>query len=141
MVPARFFEDRAITLRLNDRVFAIDRDAATYLASPAARVSKAWEAAKLKLGVDPLGGAAVAFWPRIAERYQLDFVGLVENSMLDTATIMTNYYSADGEFYDKMLFSEMHPMVEKMRGNLECSVCWDTESCLWDGGGVGIQVF
>jgi phosphoglucomutase len=29
-------------------------------------------AAKLKLGVDPLGGAAVAFWPRIAERYGLD---------------------------------------------------------------------
>jgi phosphoglucomutase len=28
--------------------------------------------AKLKLGVDPLGGAAVAYWPRIAERYKLD---------------------------------------------------------------------
>jgi phosphoglucomutase len=27
--------------------------------------------AKLKLGVDPLGGAAVAYWPRIAERYGL----------------------------------------------------------------------
>src|SRR6185312_13951498 len=25
--------------------------------------------AKLKLGVDPLGGAGVAYWPRIAERY------------------------------------------------------------------------
>jgi phosphoglucomutase len=29
-------------------------------------------AAKLKLGVDPLGGAAVAYWPRIAEHYKLD---------------------------------------------------------------------
>jgi phosphoglucomutase len=28
--------------------------------------------AKLRIGVDPLGGAAVAFWPRIAEKYQLD---------------------------------------------------------------------
>ena len=29
VVPARFFEDRAITLRLNDRVVAIDRAART----------------------------------------------------------------------------------------------------------------
>jgi phosphoglucomutase len=28
--------------------------------------------AKLKIGVDPLGGAAVAFWPRIAEQHKLD---------------------------------------------------------------------
>jgi phosphoglucomutase len=28
--------------------------------------------AKLRLGVDPLGGAAVAYWARIAERYKLD---------------------------------------------------------------------
>jgi phosphoglucomutase len=30
------------------------------------------KSAKLKLGVDPLGGAGVAYWPRIAERYGLD---------------------------------------------------------------------
>src|SRR5258706_988008 len=29
MVPARFFEEHAITLRLNDRVFAIDPDRKT----------------------------------------------------------------------------------------------------------------
>jgi phosphoglucomutase len=28
--------------------------------------------AKLRLGVDPLGGAGVAYWPRIAERYRLN---------------------------------------------------------------------
>ena len=28
--------------------------------------------AKLRMGVDPLGGAGVRFWPAIAERYQLD---------------------------------------------------------------------
>jgi phosphoglucomutase len=28
--------------------------------------------AKLNIGVDPLGGAAIAYWPRIAERYKLD---------------------------------------------------------------------
>jgi phosphoglucomutase len=27
---------------------------------------------KLRIGVDPLGGAAVAYWPAIAERYRLD---------------------------------------------------------------------
>lgn len=28
--------------------------------------------AGLKLGVDPLGGSGIAYWQRIAERYQLD---------------------------------------------------------------------
>jgi phosphoglucomutase len=36
---------------------------------------------KLKLGVDPLGGAAVAYWPRIAERYRLDLT--VVNDWVD----------------------------------------------------------
>lgn len=33
---------------------------------------EAIRAAGLKLGVDPLGGAGVAYWPRIAERYRLN---------------------------------------------------------------------
>ena len=37
--------------------------------------------AKLKLGVDPLGGAAVAYWPRIAEQYGLDLT--VVNDAVD----------------------------------------------------------
>jgi phosphoglucomutase len=37
--------------------------------------------AKLKLGVDPMGGAAVAYWPRIAERYKLDLS--VVNDVVD----------------------------------------------------------
>ena len=37
--------------------------------------------AGLRLGVDPLGGAAVAFWPRIAERYGLDLT--VVNDIVD----------------------------------------------------------
>jgi diguanylate cyclase (GGDEF)-like protein len=61
-----------------------------------------------------LDGSLNQLLKQIAERYQLDFVALVENSLLDTATIMTNYYTIDGEFYDKMLFSEMHPMVENL---------------------------
>jgi phosphoglucomutase len=38
-------------------------------------------AAKLKLGVDPMGGAGVAYWPRIAERYRLDLT--VVNTAVD----------------------------------------------------------
>src|SRR5450755_2456288 len=38
-------------------------------------------AAGLKLGVDPLGGAGVAYWPRIAERYKLDLT--VVNKLVD----------------------------------------------------------
>jgi phosphoglucomutase len=39
--------------------------------------------AGLKLGVDPLGGASLGYWPRIAERYDLDLT--VVNSALDPA--------------------------------------------------------
>ncbi len=35
----------------------------------------------LRLGVDPLGGASLAYWPRIAERYELDLT--VVNPSLD----------------------------------------------------------
>ena len=38
-------------------------------------------AAGLKLGVDPLGGASVAYWNRIAERYRLDLT--VVNQQVD----------------------------------------------------------
>jgi phosphoglucomutase len=37
--------------------------------------------AALKLGVDPLGGASVAYWPRIAEHYRLDLT--VTNGAVD----------------------------------------------------------
>ncbi|HEX6617523.1 MAG TPA: phosphoglucomutase (alpha-D-glucose-1,6-bisphosphate-dependent) [Gemmatimonadales bacterium] len=35
----------------------------------------------VRIGVDPLGGASLAYWPRIAERYRLDLT--VVNSRLD----------------------------------------------------------
>jgi phosphoglucomutase len=38
-------------------------------------------AAKLKLGVDPMGGAGVAYWPRIGEQYGLDLT--VVNTTVD----------------------------------------------------------
>jgi phosphoglucomutase len=44
--------------------------------------------AKLKLGVDPLGGAGVAYWPRIAERYGLN-LSVVNTEIDPTFRFMT----------------------------------------------------
>jgi phosphoglucomutase len=40
-------------------------------------------AAKVKIGVDPLGGSGIAFWPEIAKTYQLDIT--VVNERVDPA--------------------------------------------------------
>jgi phosphoglucomutase len=44
--------------------------------------------AKIKLGVDPLGGAGIDYWPRIAERYDLDLT-IVNKSVDPTFRFMT----------------------------------------------------
>jgi phosphoglucomutase len=44
--------------------------------------------AKIKLGVDPLGGAGVHYWPRIAEQYGLDLT-IVNKSVDPTFRFMT----------------------------------------------------
>ncbi len=55
---------------------------------------KAIKAAKLKIGVDPLGGAAVHYWQPIADRYDLDIT--VTNAAIDpTFRFMT--LDHDGE--------------------------------------------
>lgn len=46
------------------------------------------KAAKLRLGVDPLGGAAVAYWRPLAERYGLD-LHIVNESVDPTFRFMT----------------------------------------------------
>jgi len=43
---------------------------------------------KVRLGVDPLGGAGVHYWPRIAERYRLD-LSVVNNTVDPTFRFMT----------------------------------------------------
>src|SRR5712691_168143 len=53
-------------IRPHDYVSTYVDDLATIVDLEAVR------AAKLKLGVDPLGGASVAYWQAIAERYRLD---------------------------------------------------------------------
>ena len=47
--------------------------------------------AGLKLGVDPLGGAGVAYWPRIAERYGLN-LDVVNPEIDPTFRFMTLYW-------------------------------------------------
>jgi phosphoglucomutase len=44
--------------------------------------------ARLRLGVDPLGGAGVAYWPRIAERYKLN-LEVLNTSVDPTFRFMT----------------------------------------------------
>ena len=44
--------------------------------------------AGLKLGVDPLGGSGVAYWPRIAEQYRLDLT-VVNRTVDETFRFMT----------------------------------------------------
>jgi len=44
--------------------------------------------ANIKLGVDPLGGAGIDYWPRIAERYRLDLT-IVNKSVDPTFRFMT----------------------------------------------------
>jgi phosphoglucomutase len=44
--------------------------------------------ARIRLGVDPLGGAGIDYWPRIAEKYGLDLT-IVNNSVDPTFRFMT----------------------------------------------------
>jgi len=61
----------------------------TYIADLAAVVDlERIKAAKLRLGVDPLGGAAVAYWRPLAERYGLD-LQIVNESVDPTFRFMT----------------------------------------------------
>jgi phosphoglucomutase len=49
---------------------------------------KAMRDSKIKLGVDPLGGAGIDYWPRIAEQYGLDLT-IVNKSVDPTFRFMT----------------------------------------------------
>lgn len=66
---------RASTTHRHDYLNAYVNDLANVIGLEAIR------GAKLRLGVDPLGGAGVHYWPRIAERYGLDLT--VVNDVVD----------------------------------------------------------
>ena len=66
---------RAPTTHRHDYLSAYVEDLQTVVDLQAIRTSG------LRLGVDPMGGASVAYWPRIAERYGLDLT--VVNDAVD----------------------------------------------------------
>lgn len=68
--------------------------------------------AGLKLGVDPLGGSGIAYWQRIAERYQLDLT-LVNDAVDQTFRFMT----LDHDGVIRMDCSS----VSAMAGSLSCA--------------------
>lgn len=73
---------RAATTHRHDYLDAYTRDLGDVIDIDAIR------GAKIKLGVDPLGGAGVHYWPRIAERYGLDLT-VVNETVDPTFAFMT----------------------------------------------------
>jgi phosphoglucomutase len=73
---------RAAGTRRHDYLAAYVEDLANVIDMEAIR------GAKLNLGVDPLGGAGVAYWPRIGERYGLNLT-VVNNAVDPTFRFMT----------------------------------------------------
>jgi phosphoglucomutase len=73
---------KAPTTHLHDYITEYVEDLAGVVDMEAIR------AAHLKIGAEPLGGAGVAYWPRIAERYQLA-LSIVNTSVDPTFRFMT----------------------------------------------------
>jgi len=73
---------RAMTTHRHDFIGAYVRDLAAVIDLDAVR------AAKIRLGVDPLGGAGVHYWGRIAEHYRLDLT-VVDDRVDPTFSFMT----------------------------------------------------
>jgi phosphoglucomutase len=73
---------RAATTHLHDYVKNYVQDLGAILDMSVIRESK------IRMGVDPLGGAGVHYWPRIAERYSLDLT-VVNDAVDPTFRFMT----------------------------------------------------
>ncbi len=80
--------------------------------------------AKIKMGVDPLGGAGVHYWEPIAERYQLDLT--VTNTIVDpTFSFMTVDW--DGQIrMDPSSTYAMQRLIA-MKDNFDISFACDTD--------------
>jgi phosphoglucomutase len=89
----------ATTVRRHDYVSAYVEDLVTVIDIAAIR------AAGLRLGVDPLGGASVAYWAAIAERHDLDLT-LVD----DTVDPTFRFVPADWDGRIRMDCSSPYPM-------------------------------
>ena len=80
--------------------------------------------AKIHLGVDPLGGAGVHYWPRIAERYGLDLS--VVNQMVDPTF---RFMTVDWDGQIRMDPSSPHAMAGliEMKDRFDLSFACDTD--------------
>ena len=80
--------------------------------------------AKLHMGVDPLGGAGVRYWPAIAERYELDLT--VVN---DTVDATFRFMTVDWDGKIRMDPSSPHAMQSLigLRGRFDIAFACDTD--------------
>ena len=82
-------------------------------------------ASGLRLGVDPLGGASVAYWPAIAERYGLDLT--VTNDRVDPTF---GFMTVDWDGRIRMDPSSPHAMARlvELRDRFDVAVANDTDA-------------
>lgn len=62
-----------------------------------------------------LDGSLNLLLKRIAERYHLDMVAVMENAEDNSGMVMTNYYSNVFSFYDRSFIPGMHPMLKELK--------------------------
>jgi phosphoglucomutase len=79
-------------------------------------------ASGLRLGVDPLGGASLAYWPRIAERYGLDLT--VVNPTLDPAF---GFMPVDHDGRMRMDCSSPYAMAGLVKLKNQYAVAWGND--------------
>ncbi|MDO8485564.1 MAG: phosphoglucomutase (alpha-D-glucose-1,6-bisphosphate-dependent) [Candidatus Limnocylindrales bacterium] len=86
---------------------------------------EAIRASGLRLGVDPLGGASVAYWPAIAERYGLDLT--VTNDVVDP---QFGFMTADWDGRIRMDPSSPHAMARlvELRDRFDVAFGNDTDA-------------
>jgi len=82
-------------------------------------------ASGLRLGVDPLGGASVAYWPAIAERYGLDLT--ITNEVVDP---QFGFMTTDWDGRIRMDPSSPHAMARlvELRDRFDVAVGNDTDA-------------
>ena len=80
--------------------------------------------AKIRMGVDPLGGAGVHYWPRIAEQYRLDL-----SVVSDVVDATFRFMSVDWDGKIRMDPSSPYAMQRllDMRGKFDIAFACDTD--------------
>ena len=109
---------RSSTTHRHDYLHAYINDLGNVLDMDAIRGSK------IRIGVDPLGGAGVHYWDRIAERYQLN-ITVVNNAVDPTFRFMTVDW--DGQI--RMDPSSPYAMQRliRMKDRFDLSIACDTD--------------